>query len=534
MISRNYHVSRCLLFWATLIFFAYPPHRVQAQKPQKEIVIASKNLPENRLLAEIMAQLVEEHTDIAVERKFSLGATGIVIPAMESGSIDLYPEYTGTGWAEILKIREPASKAIENTNSRWPLSPRVFLIVDARMRKEMGLGWLQPFGFENSFALAIAEEKAQELDIKTISDLVDHQDNLRIAVSTHFATREDGWVGLSKTYGLKFKSFTPMEHNISYQALEAGSVDLIQVDMTDGKLARLNMRLLEDDKNFFPPYDAAPVIRLSTLKRYPELEEVLGRLAFKIDQKTMQELNRRVAEGESVRVVAASFLKSIGASQRTAPPKESFARRARVMLTYLLEHLYLVGIALVLAILVAVPVGILLTRYEWATGTVLGVAGVIQTIPSLALLMFMIPILAYLSIQMGPITAIAALFLYALLPIVRNTYTGIKEIDEGLIEAARGIGLTNRQILWKIELPLATRTIMAGIRTSTVIGIGVATLAAFIGGGGLGTPIVIGLQRNDQTMILFGAIPAALLALLVDFLLGRVEWWVRPKGVGDN
>ena len=498
----------------------FPPP-LFAQESREPIVVASKNLPESALLGEIMAQLIEEHTDIPVVRKPSLGATAIVIEAMKNKNVDLYPEYTGTGWAEILKMRDPVRDKLQ-----------VYLVVDARMRKApYKVRWLQPFGFENSFALAMPKETADKLQIRTISDLRNHQSKLRVGVSTHFATREDGWAGLAKVYGLKkenFKNFTPMEHAYTYEALKANSVDLIQVDMTDGKLARLNMVLLQDDRNFFLPYDAVPVIRQDTLERYPELEEVLSKLAFKLDRDTMQELNRRVAEGESVAVVAQSFLRSIGQSQQTSAADDTWTNRASDVLVYLYEHLFLVITALVLAILAAVPMGILLTRWAWASPIVLGVAGIIQTIPSLALLMFMIPIFG---IDVG--SAIAALFLYALLPIVRNTYTGIIEVDKELIEAARGLGMKDLQILWKVELPLATRTIMAGIRTSTVIGIGVATLAAFLGAGGLGTPIVLGLQRNDLSLIFLGAVPAALLALLADYLLGWVERLVRPKGVGD-
>ncbi|MDE0396088.1 MAG: ABC transporter permease [Gammaproteobacteria bacterium] len=194
----------------------------------------------------------------------------------------------------------------------------------------------------------------------------------------------------------------------------------------------------------------------------------------------------------------------------------------------MLEHLSLTAIAVSLAILLSVPLGILLTRSEPVAAPVIGAIGVIQTIPSLALLAFMIP-LPFLGL--GARSAITALFLYALLPIVRNTYTGIREVDAELLDAGRGMGLSPGQILFRVELPLAMRTIMAGVRTSTVISIGVATLAAFIGAGGLGDPIVTGLQLNDTYLILSGALPAALLAIVVDFLLGRVEHRLIPRGL---
>jgi osmoprotectant transport system permease protein len=193
-----------------------------------------------------------------------------------------------------------------------------------------------------------------------------------------------------------------------------------------------------------------------------------------------------------------------------------------------MQHMWLTAMAVLLAIAVAVPLGIYLTRNERLSPGVLAAAGVVQTVPSLALLAFMIPIPG---LGLGARSAIAALFLYAVLPIIRNTYTAIKEVDADLLEAARGMGLKSGQILRRVELPLATRTIMAGIRTATVISIGIATLAAFIGAGGYGDPILTGLQLNDVPLILSGAIPAALLALVVDFILARVENRLVPRGL---
>lgn len=190
------------------------------------------------------------------------------------------------------------------------------------------------------------------------------------------------------------------------------------------------------------------------------------------------------------------------------------------------EHLYLTGIAMGFAILIGVSLGILLTRFQWLAMPILGAASVIQTIPSLAVLGFMIPLLG-----IGARPAIAALFLYALLPIIRNTYTSIIGIDPALIESAVGMGMTRRQVLVSVRLPLALPIIMAGIRTSTVICVGIATLCAFIGAGGLGTLIFRGISMVNNRIILAGAIPAALLALALDFLLGRLEALLSPKGL---
>jgi osmoprotectant transport system permease protein len=298
--------------------------------------------------------------------------------------------------------------------------------------------------------------------------------------------------------------------------------------------------VLDDDLHFFPPYDAAPVVRRDTLARLPELEPLLHRLAFIVDDARMQELNYAVEhEGRGFASVAREFLDeqhllddAVRDPTAIAADRSDFAafvwsqRERLAQLTG--QHLLLTLAAVGLAIAVAVPVGIVLTRRERWAQPVLGATGVIQTIPSLALLAFMIPIPG---LGLGARSAIAALFLYALLPIVRNTYAGIKEVDPNLIEAARGMGLTDGQILTRVQLPLAVRTIMAGVRTSTVISIGVATLAAFIGGGGLGDPIVTGLQLDDTRLILFGAIPAAILAIVTDLALARLELRLQPRGV---
>lgn len=190
------------------------------------------------------------------------------------------------------------------------------------------------------------------------------------------------------------------------------------------------------------------------------------------------------------------------------------------------EHIQLVLLSMALAILIGIPAGILVTRVSFLKSWIIGGASILQTIPSLALLGFMIPLLG-----IGMKTAIAALFLYSLLPIIRNTYTGIKDVDPSIIEAARGMGMTGTQILFRVQMPLALSVIMAGIRTATVINVGTATLAAFIGAGGLGDFIFLGITRNIDALILLGALPAALMALLFDYLLGLLERWTTPRGL---
>jgi len=501
---------------------------MRAGDGREGLAIGSKDFTENRLLAEIMAQLIEARMEIPVERRINLGGTTVVFTALESGAIDIYPEYTGTGWIVHLGRKDRVTDPLET-----------YLYVAREFKKRFGITWLMPFGFSNSYALAMDEKKAAELGIETISDLVPHEKELVAGVSHEFLNRADGFPGLAAAYGLEIGSIRGMEHGLAYEAIHTRKIDIVDTWTTDGKLLRYDIRILKDDKSFFPPYDAAPIVRDDTLARYPELRPLLNRLAFTLDDARMRKLNYRVEEeGGSFEAVAHDFLAEeglLGAGAKAArhePRPEGLPAflysRMGDTLGLMGQHLLLTSAAVGLAILVAVPIGILLTRARTLVAPFMGVAGVIQTVPSLALLAFMIPIPG---LGLGARSAIAALFLYAILPILRNTYTGIKEVDPDLIEAARGMGLRDHQILLRVELPLGMRTIMAGIRTSTVISIGVATLAAFIGAGGLGEPIITGLQLNDIDLILSGAIPAALLAIAADFLLGIVERILVPSGL---
>jgi len=204
----------------------------------------------------------------------------------------------------------------------------------------------------------------------------------------------------------------------------------------------------------------------------------------------------------------------------------TFIERQDDILVAFREHIFLAGIAMLIAILIAVPLGIILTRFKKIAEVVIGITAIVQTIPSLALLGFMLPIFG-----IGTLPAVIALTLYALLPILRNTYTGITEVDPSLVDAGKGMGMTSLQILYMVELPMTLPILMAGIRTATVLTIGVAALATFIGAGGLGDLIIRGLNVSNNHLILTGAIPAALLALVFDYVLKKVENIVTPRGL---
>jgi osmoprotectant transport system permease protein len=511
---------------------------------QDTIRIGAKRFTESVVLAELMAQTIEAHTDLTVEVNTGLGGTMICWGALTSGELDIYAEYTGTGWATILgqtdKVTDPLS---------------TFFEVRRRFRDEFDAHWLEPFGLNNSYAIAMREKTAEELGIRRISDLVRHQRDLQVGFGNEFGSRTDGYRGLAAAYGLDFANMTTVEHALAYEAIEAGSIDLMDAYSTDGKLLRFELRVLEDDRQFFPPYNAAPVVRGETLRKHPDIETALAKLAFKVSDLDAQALNYIVdAEGISPGDAATAFLEAAGliegtsatavaarrafARVRKSPPVPGSAVASRpgfwTLLSteygrvwqLLLQHVGLTLAAVLSAVLIAVPAGIAIVTRRRLRHWLLGFAGLLQTIPSLALLAFLIPFFG-----LNAWTAIAALFLYALLPILRNTYTGISGVTPDLVDAARGMGMRPQEVLWRVQLPLAMPTIMAGIRTATVIGVGVATLAAYIGAGGLGVLIFDGISLTDTNLILLGAVPSAALAVTTDMLLGRLEAKMRSPGV---
>jgi osmoprotectant transport system permease protein len=304
-------------------------------------------------------------------------------------------------------------------------------------------------------------------------------------------------------------------------------------------LDRFGLLTLEDDEDFFPPYEAAPLVGSRLARTRPEAIAALTELAGLISVARMRRANREAeVDGRPVSEVAADLLAEIGLTEGSSTPSASvesnparsfpaylWGRRTET-LTLTFEHLVLVALSLGAAVVVAVPLGLGLSAIPRRAEGVIRAVGLLQTVPSIALLAFMIPVLG-----IGTRPAVAALFLYSLFPIVRNTYTGVREADPGAVRAGRALGMTDRQILLRVRLPLAAPVIMAGIRTAAVINVGTATLAAFIGAGGLGDPIVSGLALSDTRLILSGALPAAVLALVVDAGLAAVERGVAPRGL---
>jgi osmoprotectant transport system permease protein len=466
--------------------------------------IGSKSFTESYLLAEIAAQAIEAGGEGRVERRLGLGGTGITHRAVAHGSIDVYPEYTGTIALAILK--DPAATSVEAIRAR--LRPR-------------GLTVSGPLGFDNTYALAVREDVARRLGLARISDLARHP-GLTGAFTSGFLERDDGWPGLRRHYGLQLAGVRAIEHALAYQALGSGAVDVIDVFSTDGHLTRPGLVVLEDDRGFFPAYSAVLLARLDFVERRPRAWAALERtLVGRVDGPTIRRLNALAdLEGRSVRQVAAGFL------GREVTDDDERARLRRELLTLTLEHLWLVAAAVAAAVVVGLPLGLLAARRARLGQVELMGVAVLQTIPALALLCFMIPFLG-----IGTTPALVALFLYALLPIVRATYTGLVTLDRRLLEFADVIGLTGWRRLARVELPLASVPILAGIKTAVVWTVGTATLAAFIGGGGYGSLIVRGLALDDVGTILAGAIPAAVMALVFHGLFEALDRLVIPRGL---
>jgi osmoprotectant transport system permease protein len=472
----------------------------RAERPT--IRVGSKSFTESYILAEIVAQIIDETGEARAERRLGLGGTGLAWGALASGAIDIYPEYTGTIAQAILK--EPALTSLDVMRTK--LGARG-VIVSA------------PLGFQNTYALAVRREEATRLGLRTIGDLAAHP-GLRAAFDAGFLERADGWPGLARHYGLRFDDVRTMEHALTYPALAAGRVDVIDVFSTDGQLARLDLVLLADDRHFFPDYAAVLLARRTLADTFPRTWETLGqRLGGHIDNASMARLNALAdLEGRSFADAAATFL-----GRASAPMPR---RRIGELATLTLEHLRLVAVSLTIAILLGLPLGVLAARRRRLAQAELMGVGVVQTIPALALLAFMIPLFG-----IGQLPALVALSLYALLPIVRTTHAGIGSLDPRLTEMTTVLGLRGwRRLAW-IELPLASITIMAGIKTSAVLTVGTATLAAFIGGGGYGTLIVTGLALNDVRTILAGAVPAAVMALVIHAAFEALDRVVVPRAL---
>jgi osmoprotectant transport system permease protein len=476
-----------------------------AQEPPRPVRVGSKTFTESVILGEIAEQLIRD-AGVPVLHRRELGGTQVLFHALEADEVDIYPEYTGTISGEIL-----AGKSIRGESElRAILAHR-------------GVGMSRPLGFNDTYAIGMRQEVAARLGVSRLSELRDHAE-LRFGFSNEFMERADGWPGLRDRYRLPQRDVRGLDHDLAYRALERGEIDATDLYSTDAEIKKYGLRVLVDDLGLFPSYECVWLYRADLPERSPAAFAAISRLEGRISAAEMAGMNARakidrVPEDR----VAADFL----AARFGIEVKALSETRLERLFRRLVEHLALVSLSLAAAIVVAVPLGVVAARRPRIGSVILASAGVIQTIPTLALLVFMIPLLG-----IGAEPAIVALFLYSLLPIVRNTATGLRDIPPTLRESAEALGLPPGARLRRIELPMASRAILAGIKTAAVINVGTATLGALIGAGGFGQPIFTGIRRDDLSMILLeGAIPAAILALFVQGAFDLAERFLVPRGL---
>lgn len=474
--------------------------------------IGSKKFTESVILGEL-ATLLAEDAGVPAQHAREMGGTRVLFEALAAGEIEAYPEYTGTITAEIFAGRE--------------------LEGDAAVRAalaERGIAMSGRLGFNNGYGLGMLPAKAESLGVAAISDLLRHPD-LRLGFSNEFLDRGDGWPALAGAYGLAQRDVRGMDHDVAYRQLAAGTIDVMEVYTTDADIEAFGLVVLEDDREHFSRYDAVLLMADDLRDRLPALHGALRRLEGTLDETSMMALNARARlERIPEPQVAADFLRNslqVAIQPRQETRLDRIWRRTR-------EHLALVRLSFLLAVLVGLPLGVLAAKVPRIGGALLGLVGIVQTIPSLALLVLLIGPAAALglpSVGAGSAAAIGALFLYSLLPIVRNTAEGLRSVRPELLESARALGLPATVRLWRIELPLASRTILAGLKTAVIQNIGFATLGALIGAGGYGQPILTGIRLDDTGLILEGALPAAGLALLAQAAFAAIDLVYVPKGL---
>ena len=481
---------------------------------KESVIIGSKKFTESYVLAEV-AQRTLNDAGISAEHRQGMGGTIILWEALRGGQIDVYPEYTGTITQEILKRSD--SLTFEQV---------------ANVLGKLGIGMTEPLGFNNTYALVMRAAQADKLGIHSIGDLQKHPE-LKIGLTHEFLDRQDGWRPLAAEYQLDSRNVIGIDHALGYAALTRGEIDVKDAYSTDAKIAEYNLVSLQDDRRFFPQYKAVFLFRLAMPS--PAIE-ALRKLEGTIDERKIIRLNaeaertKNYAEAANLyfeadtRSTAASST-ALGSQTTRRMFDESFMHK---LARWTGRHLELAGFSLLLSVIVGIPLGILASRGGATGHIILGFAGIVQTIPSLALLALLVPLPLF---GISARTAIAALFLYGLLPIVRSTATGLQDIAPPVRDSAIALGLEPGARLRKIYLPIASRSILGGIKTSAVINIGTATLAALIGAGRLGEPILSGLNLNDHVTILQGAIPAAILALLVQWSFDLLDHVLIPKGL---
>ncbi len=494
----------------------------------EEISVGSRDFPESVLVAEILSSAIERNTDIKVNRKFHLGSVKVCVNAMQNKVLDIYPDYTGSLMHNLI----------------GELDTEGFLDLYLREKLERDYNFLltDKLGFDNSFVLVVKKDFATRYKLKTLSDLElllarnsALNDSLRVGFKHGFLSRPDGYKQLQKVYSFNFKNLNPLEYNIAYSELKAGHLDLIDAFSTDSRLVDSDLQILVDDRKALLAYDSVYLMRADLVKKYPDLNIVLKKLSHNFSNEKMLELNQELRSGRSYKEVADKYLDSIYGDDlflnntvgKLSVEDSSFSKfklssksiqNIKIFIKALRQHILLSSIPIFLASLVGIIIGFWIAENERFAKYVLGLASVTQVIPSLALLAFLVPVLG-----LGLKPALAALFIYALLPIIQNTYSGIKSIAPEYIDLANSLALSKWTIITKVKFMMIIPAIIAGLRTSSVVCVGAATLASFVGAGGFGDLIKTGIDLNDNYMIMLGALPVAFIALSLSYALGALE-----------
>jgi osmoprotectant transport system permease protein len=458
--------------------------------------VGSKVFTEGYILAEILA-VQSEKNNFTVDRRGGLGATGVTEAAMKNREIDLIVDYTGN-----------VAKTFLNHHG-------AITVVDMNIRlKPLGFEVSKSLGFNNTFALAVKRAWSEKNQIFTISDLRKMK-SLKAAFTPEFANRAENWVDLKKAYTLNQVSVLEMDHQLAYEAIKNGAVELMEAYSTDAKLKEYDLVTLKDDLDFFPNYDAVIMTHLLWKDKNPTQWQVLKQLEGKISAQTMIALNSEAdLEKKSFNQIASKFLNIEPTSNTNAVIRE--------LLSATREHLVLVLVPVFLALLCGLPLAYLAYKLPRLQAGIGAIASLFQTVPSLAFLALLIPVFG-----IGTFPAIIVLALYALLPIFISSLQGFNAIPASTHLVCHSLKLRPLFRFQKIELALAWPGILSGIQTALIATVATATLAALVGAGGYGKKIIAGLAVNDTNIILAGAIPAALLALAFQLIFQVLNGRIR-------
>jgi osmoprotectant transport system substrate-binding protein len=458
------------------------------------IRVGAKNFTEQWIVGELYAQALERN-GITVERRFNLSGSAIAHAALVAGEIDLYPEYTGTALAVVLKEQ-----------ARGEASDTVLARVRAHYQREIAATWLTPSHIDNGNVLLMRPGT----NIATLSELARIAPKLTIGLGTEFVDRDDGLPGLERVYGMKFgriATFSALA--LRYGALTERQVDVINGFATDWQIADGALVALADDRALFPPYQLAPVIRNAVLT--PRLAAILDAVSTRLDTATMQRLNGLVERDRfEPAEVARAFLDGVEPTRAGLP----LAALGRAML----EHAALVLASLAVGLGVALPLALLAMRRPGMRAALLGVSALFYAVPSLALFALLLPVTG-----LGTVSAVIGLSLYAAMVLLRGLLGGLAALPQQLDEVATGLGLTPRQRFLRVTVPLLLPAFVASLRTALVAAIGLATIAAAIDAGGLGQVLLTGLAQRWPAKIALSAGAAVLLAIVADRALLLLE-----------